>query len=106
MGNGILLARVQKKSSLAPFSPRLQIQEKRRFPLTFSLILRDNSGEINCQIWEGLCAQYFGKIEVGDVLSLRGFRVLFFSPHVGRHRAEKKNSFLLALKFRKEILFF
>jgi len=75
MGNAILIARVQKKSSLAPFSSRLLVQQKRRYPITFSLILKDHSAEINCQIWEGLCAQYFGKIEIGDVVSIRGFRV-------------------------------
>lgn len=75
MGNSILIARVTKKSALAKYSTRLTVQEKRRYPLTFSLILADNSGEINCQVWEGLCAQYYGKIEINDVLAIRGFRV-------------------------------
>eukprot|EP01127_Copromyxa_protea_P021766 TRINITY_DN7583_c0_g1_i1.p1 TRINITY_DN7583_c0_g1~~TRINITY_DN7583_c0_g1_i1.p1 ORF type:complete len:700 (+),score=135.85 TRINITY_DN7583_c0_g1_i1:201-2300(+) len=75
VGSGLLVARVQKKTNLTSFSPSILVQEKRKYPLTFALELIDHTGYINCQIWEGLCALFYGKIEIGDVISIRGFRI-------------------------------
>lgn len=75
MGNSILIARVHKKSCLSQYNTQLVVQERRRFPITFSLTLADMTGELNCQIWEGPCARFFGKIEINDVVSIHGFRV-------------------------------
>jgi len=70
-GRSILIARVISKTNLISFAT----SARKRYPVTFSVQLLDATGTINCQIWEGVCARTFGRVNINDVVAICTFRL-------------------------------
>eukprot|EP01125_Pyxidicula_operculata_P009239 TRINITY_DN3054_c0_g1_i8.p1 TRINITY_DN3054_c0_g1~~TRINITY_DN3054_c0_g1_i8.p1 ORF type:complete len:694 (+),score=69.27 TRINITY_DN3054_c0_g1_i8:2123-4204(+) len=72
MSNSFAIGRVTKKSKLCNWG---KMNQDDKYPLRFSMEIQDSSGSIKVNVWSGLCARYYGKIKLGDVILIRKFQI-------------------------------
>ena len=66
-----LVGRISAKQSLQYFGSRASAV---RYPYKFSFVLEDLSGRLEAVVWQSACAEYWGNLEVGDLIVLSNYR--------------------------------